>query len=312
MPDKKTVELAYAERVREAIGGIRVNPREKPDFELVMPDSRTWGLEVTEAFLSETHARSVKHRDFLRRTHHGRPLSKDDRKQTEEVEVVVTSPTGGLPMHQARGLVTSNSASADPFQVTESEHALTIARAIEKKTDKAPSYDHYPAYLLGVATHLSFGPMTGAASFPPALREALASSPFAEIYVMEHARESGFSPLRQRMLELDYLNVRSLVQRDLPPRARGRRPEWWWVERVLEGIGHRGVHVDKSLRGASVIVGEASVGTAPRGEYLASAPPSDREQAVLNQLVEQAMETMMWVALRDGRRALAPVSVLNE
>ena len=190
----------------------RVEHVDRPDFVLARKHQEPFGVEVTELYQSEAHARLHNRPTYF--THlisGGDYIHKDDQSALPVSTFTVTDPDGKVKSENVPGIVT-------PRPSLE-ERRRSLANVIRRKSEKHDAYrdglshvnliiyDHHPNDITLKDEYPSEDVLGGE------VRSELAESPFREIFLINQYRDAayGYRPLRMlNLLEQFRLFVETL------------------------------------------------------------------------------------------------------
>jgi len=181
---KRAQERIILERVYDTSQYSSVEERERPDFALVRNrKSRPFGVEVTQLFPTESHARlNLVHGYMHQLWGGGLHLHKKDKKELKAVRFEVRDASGALKHTDVPGIL-MQTPDAHAFQAR-------LAEVIRGKTERA--------YELEDLSHMNliildwFHPQFDCERFwtgdflSPGVRQALSKSPFREVFLLVH------------------------------------------------------------------------------------------------------------------------------
>jgi hypothetical protein len=189
---KRSQETAILEMVYDPAEFHTVVPSERPDFLLQhWPSARPFGVEVTQLFPSESHARLNLIPGYMHRLWSGEPhMTRKDVKILKSIKVTVSDKDGNVKQTDLPAILTE--------QLSVAEFRRQLANAILAKSDKGydpAGFTHVNLIILDWF-HLDFDPNKYRTErlFNDDVRSALRDGPFREVYlvvsVTERAPES--------------------------------------------------------------------------------------------------------------------------
>lgn len=191
---------------------VEISESERPDFIVrTRPSASAYGVEITELFQTESHARLYRSESYMPSLFEGGPLiHKEDRKNLNVVRFTVRDGEGTVKAVDVPGIITK--------PITASARRQRIAEIIARKRDKR--------YDLSELTHIDLilYDTTGRAEreeysatdwLGDGVREALLSAPFREVHWITETAEGThlIRGLRHLLLiEQFFLLTHSLVR----------------------------------------------------------------------------------------------------
>ncbi|MBX3100768.1 MAG: hypothetical protein KF761_14470 [Salinibacterium sp.] len=199
---KQSNELQILTYVYEPSEWSSIEPSDKPDFLITRQDGAKFGVEVTELFPSESFARTYVDPEYLPQLFEGgRHRHRDDVSALNVVRVNVTEEDGTIRIAELPAVLSE--------LPTDAEHFAAMADKVARKNYQALGYASDLAHVnLVIRDH--FSPTVGEFStreyMTPAMREALAASPFREVYVISSTATGTpvYRALRQLLLLEDF------------------------------------------------------------------------------------------------------------
>lgn len=157
--------------------------QDRPDFRLARHGGTQFGVEVTDIYPSDTHARVTNRPDYMPRLFEGgRHMAREDKDILKVVRVQVTDQDGTV--------VASDLPAVLNEVPSESARLAKLASAINTKSEKSSDYDADLSHVnLIIVDHFSpiedgFAPYWVADILGGGVREALLGSPFREVFVV--------------------------------------------------------------------------------------------------------------------------------
>ncbi len=197
-PDKLEFERHILERIYDP-SQFEIVHTDSPDFLLARKGNRPFGVEVTELFPTESHARMLHVPDYMRSLWEGGEyVHKDDKAILNVVRVEVSDQDGNVKAADMPGIITDVPGVAS--------HYDRLAEVVERKN---AAFAHYETNLdhvnLLIADHFDAQSsiqteFSNQDILPPRMRTALLASPFRSVIVINHFGYDG-----SRYVELDVL-----------------------------------------------------------------------------------------------------------
>lgn len=157
--------------------------QDRPDFRLARRGGPQFGVEVTDIYPSDTHARVTNRPDYMPRLFGGgRHMAKEDYDILKVVRVQVADPDGTVVASDLPAIISE--------VPSESARLAKLASAIRTKSAKFSDYDGDLSHVnLIVVDHYSpiedgFAPYSVSDTLGGGVREALLGSPFREVFVV--------------------------------------------------------------------------------------------------------------------------------
>lgn len=194
---------------------VDVQHRDRPDFALELGTEHPVGVEVTELYESQSHARIVNNPDYPSRLMAGQPhMHKDDVNTLKVVRTSITGPDGGLKHKDLPAILTE--------QPSDAQYSAALAETIRAKNERFPRYaggfchidlvvlDHHWSQLRLGEEYASDAVLTDD------VRPVLLASPFREVFLISKFKDGrGYRPLRLLyLLEQFKFYLSALVQHE--------------------------------------------------------------------------------------------------
>ena len=196
-------ERALLEVVYDAHEFTSIEHRDKPDFLLTRrkPEYK-FGVEITEIFETESHARLHFHPEYIERLFAGaRPMHRDDEKELALSRVSISDPDGNPKASDVPAIIRETRPTVERYSA--------VARRLQEKERKLDGYEHLGHTNLIIADQCGQPSEVGPDGqynvsdlLVPALRSALGTSRFREVFLVSMMRDGKikYRPLHQLML----------------------------------------------------------------------------------------------------------------
>lgn len=200
LPTKAEIELSALRAVFDTSAYIEVVASDAPDFLLTPRGAAPFGVEITEIFASDGHARIARQPGYLHQLLGPEPrLNRRDAPILEIAPVTVHDSAGNLKYEDLQVVLTKT---PSPL-----ERSGAIARAIESKAERARQYqsglDHLSLVIVDhffANAYKDIEPSTTDVLSDDVVK-ALTESPFHEVYVVRSKGGSQtVTPLRQLLV----------------------------------------------------------------------------------------------------------------
>ncbi|GAA4758056.1 hypothetical protein GCM10023328_47380 [Modestobacter marinus] len=199
--DKAGRERLAVEVVYDAAELDKLEPGDKPDFVLAKRYGPEFGVEVTDLYETESNARLINVPGYIGQLFEGGPhIHRDDVAVLQVAEFSITDQDGNVKQENVRGVIQERS--------SESVHSEKLAQVIRSKNTKHAGYKTGLSHInLIIVDHFDrqdddSREYDTSRLFGRGVREAMAESPFQEVFLVGYGPSMKFyyRPLRQLML----------------------------------------------------------------------------------------------------------------
>ncbi|MCB8909408.1 hypothetical protein KUG88_04570 [Rhodococcus rhodochrous] len=293
----------------------KIVPRDVPDFSLHFSDTDAgFGVEIVEAYPSESHARLLNVRNYATKLFAGEPhIHKDDVNRIPVTEVTVTDKDGNVKHERMRVILDEQT----PKQKIGDRLAETINAKSEKHATYANDYRHVN---LVIYCHEYDGPAPDKQStlenlLTRNLLKELNSSPFNEVFVTSTCpgADEVYQPLRLlALIEASYLFVHALRDFDGIFNLTDKDQ---FASIFVRAARAGGIHADYALDGDAPIANYGGVGVRfsdegiqilDHNDYRSPVPQDLPDSGLDSETLDKILET--YIDFRLNNNFLGPIS----